>query len=342
MPIAHTWQAGYLFVDPISPPTFLPKARMLHRQNLNVVGIHWTTPQVQTSNIGTAATKTTTVKPRPKRCGDINLCGCGHYHVLLHLYARLFGAADFFVVSKKNVPWGSPSKTNLATVSQRFKRQRQTSVNVVKNMHGCTVCMRLYYLSRAIDCITSVDLCKCWRSTLKANDCALKCSGWWAIWISFFFFLTEGSAGLIKPNSVGQSHAAPKNWCFSPSFHVQSQISDSFDSLKNSTPSRPSRSYHTSRDSAIYTNYPTTVYGIFEEGLGAPSALAFGRPESGITWAPGEAASNESDDGRVFIKGYTVGFSRHGPIFNLQSKPMSTEWNTDKVGGKTCNSRKTK
>lgn len=97
MPIAHTWQAGYLFVDPISPPTFLPKARMLHRQNLNVVGIHWTTPQVQTSNIGTAATKTTTVKPRPKRCGDINLCGCGHYHVLLHLYARLFGATGFLL-----------------------------------------------------------------------------------------------------------------------------------------------------------------------------------------------------------------------------------------------------
>lgn len=30
--------------------------------------------------------------------------------------------------------------------------------------------------------------------------------------------------------------------------------------------------------------------GIFEEGLGAPSALAFGRPESGITWAPAEKA----------------------------------------------------
>lgn len=226
----------------------------------------------------------------------------------------------FCCKQKKSVPWGSPSKTNLATVSQLFQR----NVNVCKcgeNMHGCTVCMRLYYLSRAIDCITSVHLCKCWRSTLKAKDCALKCSGWWAIWISFFFFLTERSAGVIKPNSVGQSHAASKNWCFSPSFHVQSQISDSFDSLKNST---PSRSYHTSRDSAIYTDYSTTLYGIFEEGLGAPSALAFGRPESGIPWAPAEKARPTNAMTAVFFfRRYRWAVSRYGPIFNPESKPMS-------------------
>mmetsp|Transcript_87317 Transcript_87317/g.138537 ORF Transcript_87317/g.138537 Transcript_87317/m.138537 type:complete len:260 (+) Transcript_87317:671-1450(+) len=35
---------------------------MLHWQNLNVVGIHW-----------------------PTRCGNVNLCGSRHYHVLLHL-----------------------------------------------------------------------------------------------------------------------------------------------------------------------------------------------------------------------------------------------------------------
>lgn len=173
-------QPGYLSVDPISPPTFLPKARMLHRQNLNVVGIHWTTPQVQTSNIGTAATKTpgktkaqTLWRYKPLwllslSCASPPVCA-------------VVWRCRFFVVSKKKtVPWGSPSKTNLATVSQRFQR----NVNVCKcgeNMHGCTVCMRLYYLSRAIDCITSVHLCKCWRSTLKAKDCALKCSGWWAI-----------------------------------------------------------------------------------------------------------------------------------------------------------------
>ena len=154
------------------------------------------------------------------------------------------------------------------------------------------------------------------------------CSG--MLWVvgnlNFFFLFPDRTERWFDQAKLSRTvSCCAKNWCSSPSFHVQSQISDSLASLKNST---PSRSYHTSRDSAIYTNYPTTLYGIFEEGLGAPSALAFGRPESGITWAPAEKARPTNPMMAVFffVKGdkNTVGFSRHGPIFNLQSKPRSS------------------
>lgn len=181
MPIAHTWQPGYLFVHPISPPNIFAK------------GTHASQAESERGRDSLDHASGSNIKHRDC-CNKNHHCKTKaetlwRYKPLWLLslscasppVCAVVWCCRFFVVSpKKSVPWGSPSKTNLATVSQRFQR----NVNVCKcgkNMHGCTVCMRLYYLSRAVDCITSVHLCKCWRSTLKAKDCALNCSGWWAI-----------------------------------------------------------------------------------------------------------------------------------------------------------------
>ena len=149
---------------------------------------------------------------------------------------------------------------------------------------------------------------------------------------------------MFKSNSVRKSHAAPPISCFSPSFHVQSQFSDSFDSLKNST---PSRSYHTKHLNMIqvYNPNPNTpcilqidkplkitsnmccLFDPSTYGLGAPSALAFGRP-SMDNMGTGHQISPTPCVQRILWRPFFndiliyCWFSRYGPIFNPESKQI--------------------